>query len=271
MQLLFLSEVTMEFFGYFALVAIGIVLSLVGGGGSILSVPVLVYLFSLDIVTASSYSLFLVGTTSLLGSVLKQKQQHIDLKSGLMFSIASILATFLTRKWILPGIGEEIEIADSLIVTKRVLILSIFALVVIVSSLTILFKNSRHRADPDKTRLKFLFPVGFVTGILVGLVGAGGGFLIVPALIFFAGVPFNVAVATTLLVIGFNSLFGFLGDLMNYRINWMFLLSITALAILGMLLGNRYSSKIPTRFLCVSLAWLMLTIAVLILVTEITF
>jgi uncharacterized protein len=258
----------MEFVGYLALIGIGIALSLMGAGGSLLSVPILVYLFSLDVVTASSYSLFIVGTTSLLGALLKQKDQRADLRAGVIFAMSSVVAVFSTRKWIIPSIPDEILLANDLLVTKRALILVVFAMLVIVSSLMMLMKYSWAPIDQGKQRLKFLLPVGFATGIIGGFVGAGGGFLILPSLVIFARLPFKIAIGTTLLVIGFNSLLGFLGDVMNYSINWLFLAMITGLASLGMLLGNLVSAKIPSYHLRLSFGWIMLATALLILVKE---
>ncbi len=132
----------------------------------------------------------------------------------------------------------------------------------------ILLKHSWASNDHGKQRLKFLLPVSFTTGIIGGFVGAGGGFLILPSLIIFARLPFKIAVGTTLLVIGFNSLLGFLGDVMNYPINWLFLVMITGLASVGMLLGNLVSSKIPVYYLRLSFGWIMLITAIVILVKE---
>ena len=106
--------------------------------------------------------------------------------------------------------------------------------------------------------------------MLGGLVGAGGGFLILPSLVVFARLPFEIAVGTTLLVIGFSSLFGFLGDVMNYPIDWLFLLLITGLASMGMLIGNFCSAKIPVYYLRLSFGWIMLITAITILVKEFT-
>lgn len=251
-----------------ALITIGIALAIMGGGGSLLSMPILVYMFSLDIVTASSYSLFIVGTTSLLGALLKQKEQRIDLRSGSIFSVSSAAAIFSTRKWILPWIPEEILFGDDLLLTKRALILGVFSLLAIAASTIILNRRNRLPGNDGKKRLAFLLPVSFTTGILVGLVGAGGGFLILPSFLIFARLPFRMAVGTTLLVIGFNSLLGFLGDVMNYAIDWLFLLTITGLAAVGMLLGNRYGTKIPVRYLRLSFGWMTLITAIVILAKE---
>jgi uncharacterized membrane protein YfcA len=258
----------MEFAGYIALICIGMVLSLMGGGGSLLTVPILVYPFALDVVTASSYSLFVVGATSLLGAWLKQKDHRIDLRASIIFSTSSVAAIFLTRNWILPGIPDEIYYYDHHLITKRGLFLGVFALLAIASSVVILLKPSCKSRQSERQRSMYLIPVGFITGMLVGFVGVGGGFLILPALIIFGRLSFKIAVGTTLLVIGFNSLLGFLGDVMNHPINWLFLSIITALATLGMLLGNIYGKKIPIRHLRLSFGWIMLTISIAILVKE---
>jgi uncharacterized membrane protein YfcA len=258
----------MEFVGYLTLIGIGIILSVMGGGGSLLSVPILVYLFSLDIVTASSYSLFIVGTTSLLGAVLKQKEQRIDMRSGIIFGTCSVIAIFSTRKWIVPWIPETMFVGNDFFVTKRTLILSVFALLAIAASIIILMRHTLPSRNHGKPRLQFLLPVSATTGVLVGFVGAGGGFLILPSLITFGRLPFNMAIGTTLLVIAFNSLLGFVADVTNYTVNWLFLLTVTGLATVGMLLGNRYCTKIPLHYLRISLGWIMLTTAVGILIKE---
>ncbi|HEY5917758.1 MAG TPA: sulfite exporter TauE/SafE family protein [Chryseolinea sp.] len=258
----------MEIFGYIALIAIGMVLALIGGGGSLLSVPILVYIFSLDVVTASSYSLFIVGTTSLFGAWLKQKDQRVDMRSGFIFIACSVIAIFSSRRWIVPSIPDEVFFFDNISITKRALILGLFALLAITSSLAILLKRNHNNTPVEGSRLSLLVPVGFSTGILVGLVGAGGGFIILPSLSFFARLPFKIALGTTLMVIGMNSLLGFVGDVMNYEINWTFLLLITALAVTGMLIGDIFSRRIPVQRLRESFGWFMLTMALAILVTE---
>jgi len=258
----------LDYLGYFALIGIGLILSLTGAGGSLLSLPILIYLFSLDVVTASSYSLFIVGTTSLIGAWLEHKRQQVDVRSGIVFGICSVIAIFATRRWIIPSIPDEILLSDSLTVTKRVLMLGIFALLAISSSVIILLKHTWTPSHGVGNRLKFLIPAGIATGIVVGLAGVGGGFLILPSLLLFARLPFKPAVGTTLLIIGFNSMLGFLGDVINYPINWLFLLLITGFAIVGMLLGHLYSTKIPLHYLRLAFAWIVLTIAVAMMVTE---
>lgn len=119
--------------------------------------------------------------------------------------------------------------------------------------------------------MRLLAPAGLGIGTLVGFVGAGGGFLVLPSLTLFAGLPFKLAIGTTLIVIGINSLLGFLGDVMIYNIDWMFLLVITSLSTLGMILGNFYSRRVDTKHLRTSFGWIVLTIGICVLFTELVF
>ena len=257
----------MEIIGYISLILIGITLSLIGGGGSILAIPILVSLFSLDVVTASSYSLFIVGTTSLIGAWIKQHEHRINIRAGLAFSACSAFAIFCTRKWIIPGI-PEVVLAGDLTITKHNLIMTVFVCLAIASALSVLLNSEVAEPKELQSRMNKLIPAGLGTGILVGLVGAGGGFLVLPSLTIFAGLPFKLALGTTLAIIGVNSLLGFVGDAMSYEINWMFLLLITSLAVLGMFLGNFYGRRANTTHLRKSFGWIVLTIAVCVLFTE---
>jgi uncharacterized membrane protein YfcA len=133
----------------------------------------------------------------------------------------------------------------------------------------ILVRHAWPSAESGKRRLNFLLPVSLPTGIIAGLVGVGGGVIILPALITFARLPIKVAVGTTLLVISFNSLLGFLTDVTTGNIDWIFLLLITFLAVLGMFVGNRYHEKIPVKYLRLTFGGFMLIIAMWIILTEI--
>lgn len=259
----------MELAGYLALVCVGIILGITGGGGSILSVPILVYLFSLDVVMASAYSLFIVGITSMVGTALKHKDRLVDVRSGLIFAIPSILAAFSTRKWVLPSIPDLVLQIGTFTVNKRGLLLGILALVIIVVSVRTIL-NGRARAKVTAPLKSYgLIPMGLVTGMLAGLLGVGGGFLILPTLVVLACIPFEPAVGTTLFVIALNSLLGFLGDLLNYTINWTFLLSVTALSIAGVYVGILSNKMVPVQPLEKSLGWITLGLGIWILVMEV--
>ncbi|MGD1893545.1 MAG: TSUP family transporter, partial [Cyclobacteriaceae bacterium] len=161
----------MEVFGYISLFFVGLVLGTLGGGGSILSVPILVYLFSIDAVTASAYSLFIVGTTSLVGTFLKINAQMVHLRTGLTFGLPSLLAIFSTRKWLLPAIPDIIVQTSSFELSKQELILGVFALLMILASRALIVKRSNDQLESPKQTSLYLILVGLLTGILTGFVG----------------------------------------------------------------------------------------------------
>jgi len=237
----------MEFFGYVSILFIGIVLGSIGGGGSMLAIPVLVYVFSIDMVTASAYSLFLVGITSLAGAAIKQKQKLVDVRAGLLFGVPSVIATFLARKWIIVMIPDVIWQTNSFEVRKTDFLICLFSLLMVVASVMMVVKKKLVSLPGDRPRRLRLMHAGLLVGLISGLVGMGGGFLTLPALVIFAALPFASAVGTALIVIALNSLLGFCGDLLNHSINWHFLLPLTGLAIAGLILGDWINARLPMR------------------------
>jgi len=258
----------MEIVGYVAAIGIGLILGILGGGGSILSIPILVYIFHIDAVMASGYSLFIVGVTSLVGAIPKYKEQLVNIKTGLTFGIPSVTTIFITRKWIVPAIPDVVLSTGDWVVTKRVMLLGLFAILMILTSISMIRGRKEKNADDREFRTMLLIIQGILIGFLTGLVGAGGGFLIIPALVLLTGLPFKTAVGTSLLLVAINSLAGFLGDVLNTTMNWPFLLSITALAIFGILIGNKLSRKIPQRTLRKSFGWFVLAMGCWILFKE---
>lgn len=257
----------MEILGYVLSICIGIILGLLGGGGSILSIPILVYFFHLDVVIASAYSLFIVGVTSFIGAIPKYKDHLVSIKAGLVFGVPSIISTFATRKWLIPAIPDIIFQAPFLL-SKRFLILGTFALLMIIASVSMI-SAQRKKLGPEQQPKIFLATVeGALIGFLTGLVGAGGGFLIIPALVFLTGLPFKTAVGTSLFVIAINSITGFLGDVLNYSMDWAFLLSVTALATIGILIGNRLTHSVTGANLRRSFGWFILAAGLGILLKE---
>jgi hypothetical protein len=259
----------MEIAGYLASIFVGVVLGLLGGGGSILSIPILVYLFHVEPVLASAYSLFIVGVTSFVGAIPKYKQQLVNLRTGVLFGIPSILSIFTTRKWIVPAIPEIIWEGDGFTLTKRVLILGIFSILMVLASISMIRGKKEISSDQQKFRSVLVAAEGLLIGFLTGLVGAGGGFLIIPALVFLTGLKFKTAVGTSLFIIAVNSLSGFMGDVFNYTIDWPFLLSITSLAVAGIFMGNLFANKISSLSLRKAFGWLILIMGSWILVKEI--
>lgn len=258
----------MEIIGYLASIGIGVILGLLGGGGSILAIPILVYFFHVDAVRASAYSLFIVGVTSFIGAIPKYKDHLINIQTGLLFGLPSILAIFATRKWVVPAIPEVIFQADGLSFSRRLLILGLFALLMIIASWSLIRQRSESGSDDREWRVPLLIFEGTLIGFLTGMVGAGGGFLIIPALVWLTRLPFKTAVGTSLFIIAINALLGFMGDVMNYPIEWEFLLTLTALAVTGILIGNQLQKKVSAERLKVIFGWLILVTGICILLNE---
>ncbi len=259
----------MEIAGYLAAVAIGMILGILGGGGSILSIPILVYLFGVDAIVASAYSLFIVGVTSFVGAIPKYKDHLVDVRTGIMFGIPSIISIFATRKWIVPALPDIVFKAGSFIMTKQALVLTVFAVLMILASYSMISTRREQASDNRRTLVFPLILEGIVIGFLTGFVGAGGGFLIIPALVLLTNLPFKSAVGTSLFIIAINSLMGFLGDVLNYRMDWPFLLSISVLAITGIFLGHALQKKVSAMKLRKWFGWFILLMGSWILIKEI--
>ena len=257
----------MEIIGYIASVCIGLILGLLGGGGSILSIPILVYLFHVDAVEAAAYSLFIVGTTSLFGAIPKYREHLVSLRTAALFGIPSILGTFVTRRWVVHRLPEVLWQTDHFILSKRMLLLGLFAVLMILASISMI-RGRRTESEEERVLTGWLIIQGFFIGTLTGLVGAGGGFLIIPALVLLTGLQFKIAVGTSLFIIAANSYSGFIGDLVNMRIDWELLLPITVLAIVGILIGNKLSRKLPADILRTAFGWLTLVMGCFILLKE---
>ncbi|WP_209388978.1 sulfite exporter TauE/SafE family protein [Chryseobacterium sp. RR2-3-20] len=262
----------MEIFGYIASVFIGISLGLIGGGGSILTVPVLVYLFGMDAFLATEYSLFIVGISSLVGSVSYFKNGLVNLKTALVFGIPSIISIFLTRNYILPIIPNNVFTVNSFVLTKNILLLLVFAVLMILASYKMIIKNSKNKAkNPGFQKDNTLLAVGegSVVGILTGLVGAGGGFMIIPALVNLLKTPMKIAIGTSLVIISLNSLIGFFVSANNLAINWKLLLTISSIAIVGIIIGSQLSKKIDGKKLKPAFGWFILVMGIYIIIKEI--
>ncbi len=263
----------MEIIGYFASMLIGVSLGLIGGGGSILTVPVLVYLFDVDPVRATAYSLFIVGATSLVGTYPKYRDGMVNLKTAIIFGIPAILAVYATRAFLVPMIPNPAFSIGSFVVSKAMLMMGIFATLMVFASYSmILGKKSGLEEKESDGPQKFNYPMilmeGAVVGILTGLVGAGGGFLIIPALVLFSKLPMKQAVGTSLLIIAAKSLIGFTGDLSHYEMDWTLLGIITALAIAGIFIGNRLSRNVDGEKLKKAFGWFVLVMGIYILIKE---
>ncbi len=261
----------MEALGYMASVLIGISLGLMGGGGSILTVPVLVYLFGIQVVTATAYSLFVVGLTSAVGSVSYFKDKLINLQTAAVFGAPSIVAVYLTRAYIVPAIPTQIIETAAFSLSKDTFLLLLFAVLMIAAAYSMLKKNEQDK-DLSSSARKFNYPLivleGTVVGILTGLVGAGGGFLIIPALVVLSKLPMKEAVGTSLLIIAAKSLLGFLGESSSTVIDWTLLGFMSAAAIGGILVGIGLSKKIDGNKLKPAFGWFVLLMGAYIILKE---
>ncbi len=262
----------MEYVGYVAALMIGIALGLIGGGGSILTVPILVYLFKIDPENATSYSLFVVGITALVGSYRYFKLGHLKLRQAIYFGIPSIISLLLMRNVLMPMIPESLFVIGQARITKSVLIMLIFAFLMIAASYSMIKKSSGGPADNSLPDVRKLMMVGFIIGIVTGFLGAGGGFLIIPALLFFGNLSMKQAVGTSLLIIAVNSLIGFGGDMVSgLEIDSELLVIVSLMAIVGMLIGTIISKRIDGASLKPVFGWFVLFMGSYIIIKELIF
>lgn len=256
-----------------AAVLIGVSLGMIGGGGSILTVPVLVYMLHIDPVPATAYSLFVVGLTSLVGSVTYMKKNLVSYKTALVFAVPAFIAVYLTRRYIMPAIPPVIIDLGSFHITRDILIMVLFAVLMVLAAISMI-KNKRPELEYDKTEFNYplIITEGFIVGVLTGLVGAGGGFLIIPALVILAKLPMKMAVGTSLLIIAAKSLLGFLGDIgSSLIINWTFLAGFSVFAVSGIFIGSYLTRYVTAARLKPVFGWFVLVMGSYILVKELFF
>lgn len=259
----------MEIFGFFSALLIGLILGLIGGGGSILTVPIFVYLLGISPLVATAYSLFVVGTTALVGAISNHKKGMVDVRTGFIFAVPAFIGVYVTRRYLLSLIPEDIFYISSFLVTKDVAIMLFFSILMLAAS----FFMINGRAEVSNTKLlNYNVPLltleGLVVGVLTGFVGAGGGFLIIPALVFFAKLPMKKAIATSLMIISIKSLIGFIGDIQNFEIDWFFLLSFTSISVIGIFLGRYFSKFINENKLKKVFGWFVFLMALFIIIKE---
>ncbi|MBW8358876.1 MAG: sulfite exporter TauE/SafE family protein [Weeksellaceae bacterium] len=259
----------MEILGYFFAIVIGLVMGIIGGGGSILSVPVFAYIFNIDAITATTLSLFVVGVTSSAGSVGFIRQGTVNFRTALLFGLPSVLGILFSRRVVLPHLPPFIINRWGITLTKEMFVLVLFALLMLISAFKMIRKIDRQRIrKSDEVNYTLLMSQGLLVGIITGFIGAGGGFLIVPALVMLLRVSMKQAVATSLFIISINSLIGFVSSLDKVPIDWNFLLSFTALSVVGILIGVQIAKKIEGRKLRPMFGWFVLVMAIFIILNE---
>ncbi|NBU81234.1 MAG: sulfite exporter TauE/SafE family protein [Flavobacteriaceae bacterium] len=259
----------MEILGYLSALLIGIVLGITGGGGSILTVPTLVYILNYNPLIATAYSLFIVGTTSGFGTIQNFRKGLVLPKKALLFAIPSLVGVYLTRKFIIRSIPDVVLYFGSVQLSKATFLMLLFGIVMFFAAYTMLKNNMQNDLTEDTSKsITVIIIQLFFVGILIGLIGAGGGFLIIPALLKFAKLPMKKAIGTSLLIITINSLIGFIGDIQNTQIDWTFLLMFTTISVIGIFIGLYIQHFINEKMLKKIFGFFVLVMSVFILFKE---
>jgi len=259
-----------ELFGYASAIVVGLVIGLAGGGGSILTVPIFVYVFHIPMVLATTYSLFVVGSTSLIGSVNHVWKKRVDLRVTLAFALPSFVSVYLSRRFLVPALPDPLFQFGTFVLPKSNAILYFFAIVMILAARAMI-RNDRPEegeAADGRPRYGSLSLDGLAVGLLTGTIGAGGGFLIVPMLVLMAALPIQRAVATSVLIIAVNSFVGFLGDIHHTDLNWNFLLPFTGLSIVGIFVGMYLARFVAPDKLKKGFGWFVLVVALYMISRE---
>ncbi len=259
-----------QILGFIGALFIGLVLGLIGGGGSILTVPILVYLLAINPVLATAYSLFVVGVSALIGALRNISKGLVDFRTAIVFAIPAFIAVYSARKFLVPAIPDSLLMIGDFELTKNIAIMVFFAIIMLLASISMI--RNKRKDSGEETEVKYNYPLiileGLVVGLVTGIVGAGGGFLIIPALVLLAKLPMKKAVATSLLIIGIKSLIGFIGDVENLEIEWTFLLSFTAFSVIGIFIGVWLNKFIDGKKLKKGFGWFVLLMAVYIFYKE---
>lgn len=264
----------MEIYGYIASIFMGLSLGMIGGGGSILTVPILVYLFTVDPVLATAYSLFIVGLTALVGGFSYLKKGEVDLKTGFIFAVPSFIGVYLTRAYVIPQLPDPVFSVGTVAISKPLLIMAVFAVLMLLASISMIKtkkQESKTKEFSTAQRTLLISAEGLIVGTITGFVGAGGGFLIIPALVVLVGMPMKIAVGTSLFIIAAKSLIGFIGDVQHQAsIDWQLLFTIAGIAILGLFVGMTLTKRVSEKALKKGFGIFVLIMGSFILIDQIS-
>jgi len=264
-------------FGYLASILMGLSLGMIGGGGSILTVPILVYLFAIPPVLATAYSLFIVGLTALVGGLSYLRKGEVDVKIGFIFAVPSFVGVYLTRAYVMPSLPDPVFSVGTLLVSKPLLIMLVFSVMMLAASISMIRGGKKDSSAKDQstktptaktqsTPWLLIGAEGLIVGGVTGFVGAGGGFLIIPALVVLVGLSMKRAVGTSLMIIAAKSLLGFTGDLQTgTQMDWTLLISISAIALIGLFVGMNLVKKVPEQVLKKAFGYFVLVMGSFIL------
>lgn len=264
-----------DLIGYILALIIGISLGLIGSGGSILTVPILVYVMGVSPVLSTAYSLFIVGTTSLAGGIQNALKGRVSFKTAIVFAVPSFVGVYVTRRWLVPLIPETITHIGDIPLTRDLFLMLAFAILMILAAFSMI-RSGKEKETENENAQHYNFPLitleGLMVGVLTGLVGAGGGFLIIPALVLLAKLPMKLAVGTSLFIIAAKSLIGFIGDVQSGQvIDWKLMIFFTGFAIVGIFIGGYLSRFIPGEKLKKGFGWFVLAMGTYILTKELFF
>ncbi len=263
----------MEIIGYIASLLVGTLFGILGSGGSIFTIPILVYLLNIKPISATTYSFFIVFITAFIGSLQNFKNKQTHFQSVIYFGIASIIAVFVTRVFILPIIPDII--IDNWL-TKNTFIMILFSVLMIFAAYAMIKKQAIVTANKqttatinkEKIRNQTLILYGTVLGVISGIIGVGGGFLIIPLLVYAAHITMQQAASTSLVIISLNAAIGFIGSLQNTQLNWKFLMLYSTFSVIGILIGLKIVSKISSAQLKPIFGWMILIMGIVILTKE---
>ncbi|MBI3510221.1 MAG: sulfite exporter TauE/SafE family protein [Bacteroidetes bacterium] len=257
---------------YITVFIMGILLGLFGGGGSILTLPILVYMLHLSSSKATTYSLFVVGVSAFIGALGYIRKQLISWKALFFFGLPSLAATYFMRVKVMPAFPESISILG-IIFSKDVFILFLFAALMILASVFMIRPPKVIRKDDYSEARRFRYVLIFISGgligTIVGFLGAGGGFIIIPALVILANLPMKKAVGTSLGLIFINCTIGFGGDIIKCnQPDWNLLLAFSGVAVTGILFGLWLSKYISGAILKNIFGWVILVLGISIIAFE---
>ena len=264
------------FFGLFLAILVGVSLGLVGSGGSILTVPILVSVFVVKPEISFVYSLFIVGSTAIIGTIKSASKENVNFKIGLLFGLPSVVSVYLTRAYLVPVLPKSLFTVFGIEFTKDIYLMLLFSLVMLIASRSMIKnKSAKELQETPSKLLQYKVPVfifeGLMVGLLSGLVGAGGGFLIIPALVLLTNQPISKAVGTSLFIISLNCIVGFIGGLKTgIEIDWNLLIPITLSSIVGVFIGQIIGSKIDGAKLKKGFGWFVLVMGVYVVFTTLS-
>ena len=256
-----------------ASLTIGFSLGLIGAGGSILTIPVFVYILKVDPLASSIYSMFVVGISSAAGGIKSMMNKLVDFKVTLVFGIPSVFGVLIARTWIFPYIPDELLTLGGFVLSKKTGFMLCISVLMFLAGFRMLKSSSRQKSGSDleeEIRTAFILIQGLLVGLLTGLLGMGGGFLIVPALYFWAKLPMKTAVGTALLIIAINSLTSFMISFPSAVIDWYLLFKFSAGSVLGIMIGVKLAENVSGDSLKIIFGWFVLVISLYIVLKQFT-